>query len=52
MEAGPVRRAHAPERAFAVSLFSSELGDVLISIADTSSTVHNFTDHVSLYEKK
>ena len=41
-----------PEHAIAADLFSQELGDVLISIADTTAAVYNFTDRSMLYEKK
>jgi hypothetical protein len=41
-----------PEGALAADLYSRELGDVLISVAEPTIVVHNFTDGTTMYEKK
>ena len=40
------------EKAIAATLYSQEIGDVLISITDKDSVVYNFTNQAKLYEKK
>jgi hypothetical protein len=41
-----------PEHAIAATLYSKELGDVLISIDGTTSIVYSFTDGQELFERK
>ena len=40
------------EKAIAATLYSQEIGDVLISITDKDSVVYNFTNQAKLYKKK
>jgi hypothetical protein len=41
-----------PKGSFAADLYTKEYGDVLISGDEQTSTIFNFTDRKSLYEKK
>jgi hypothetical protein len=41
-----------PEHAFAATVYSQELGDLLISINDTSPVVYSFSDRKELFKKK
>jgi hypothetical protein len=41
-----------PEHAIAADFYSHELGEMLISLTESTSVVHNFTDGTTPYEKK